>query len=285
MATVQIEQTQLVGDYKILSAEAIAQVKDVLMNASEKTIVELPQGLLFLNLTDDDFAGVKPNENVVLKIPSTLIGYFSNDSLYGQQALLPSFLEGTNIATFFESEFYECELPQRKFRISGAARSAQEIWYKSIEDDDVDCAAVDFEDYDGRYSVIELAENADCNSLTLEIENLKLNLYSDDYEAGAFFDIDEKCKITLISGWSYEFETMERALVRVQCKKDARYESDFNEFGFYDPSQINVAGSFPLNVWTLLCNDVCFEWNRGGETQSESFYLYDGEYKDLPFKG
>ena len=190
MKTIKLDESCLEGKYKILSAKAIEQIKDVLQNAKEETTVELPEGLLFLNLTEDDFEDIEANDNVVFKIPSTVIGFAKNSFMdCGNRILLPSFMQETNIASSFGDEYYECDVPKRSFGFSGNAHNGQELWIQVVNDEDeVNEFSNQLENDDNAtldnavtcFSFIDVADDASGPSWTLELEGLKLDLYTDD---------------------------------------------------------------------------------------------------------
>ena len=265
MKTIKLDESCLEGKYKILSAKAIEQIKDVLQNAKEETTVELPEGLLFLNLTEDDFENIEANDNVVFKIPSTVIGFAKNPFMdCGNRILLPSFMQETNIASSFGDEYYECDVPKRPFGFSGNAHNGQELWIQVVNDEDeVNEFSNQLENDDSAtldnavtcFSFIDVADDASGSSWTLELEGLKLDLYTDDYEDGVYFDVDESAKMKLIMQSSEinleNFLEESQTIVQVKNVRHASREAMVDEFAglrLPDPFASDIEKEF-WDVW------------------------------------
>lgn len=265
MKTIKLDESCLEGKYKILSAKAIEQIKDIIQSAEEETTVELPEGLLFLNLTEDEFEDIEANDNVVFKIPSTVIGFAKNSFMdCGNRIMLPSFMQETNIASSFGDEYYECDVPKRSFGFSGAAHVGQELWIQSVSDENEASEIYDkieddpyatLDNADTCFSFIDVADDASGPSWTLELEGLKLDLYTDDFENGVYFDVDESNKMMLIMQSSEinleNFLEDTQVVIKVKTVKHATREAMVDEFAglrLPDPFASDIEKEF-WDVW------------------------------------
>ena len=265
MKTIKLDESCLEGKYKILSAKAIEQIKDIIQNIKEETTVELPEGLLLLNLTEDYFEDVEANDNVVFKIPSTVIGFAKNSFMdCGIRILLPSFMQETNIASSFGDEYYECDVPKRPFGFSGNAHNGQELWIQAVNcEDEVNEFSNQLENDDSAtldnavtcFSFIDVADDASGPSWILELEGLKLDLYTDDYEDGVYFDVDESNKMKLIMQSSEinleNFLEDSQAIVQVKNIRRANREAMVDEFSglrLPDPFASDIEKAF-WDIW------------------------------------
>lgn len=280
--------------FKMLTDEAKVQIFEINDNAEEETCIELPKGLLFLNIYGKDFEERETNENVVLKIPPSILGFHGTccDCLWS--LLLPSFLKETNFSypNYEVKGYYDCKLPQRKFKITGVARHGRNIEYKMVEDEDEANEIVNngkFFDGEHCYSAIPTMDEYDGRHCwTLEISKLKLNLFSDDCESDILIALDDSEEIfTLIhsSYTSFEEEVEGCAVVKVQVEGyNKREEESADDFGNYDPSKVKKLGSYEIDggVWALRYDSQDIGWNAGGESDYNELFYYDGdEYSEM----
>lgn len=284
MKTIKLGPECLTTDYKMLTDEAKQKIFDISANAKEKTTIELPKGLLFLNITDDDCPkDFEWNEDVLVKIPATLIGYnWSN--ILESYLKIPSFMAETNFASDMASDNqYESKVPKRKFAISGCAHGGYELSYKSVDDEDEanEVASNGEIDCDMFFAAIPFSDEAEDNQQwTLEIEGLKLELCTDDHESGVYFKLGGK-SFKLICHTSYAFTFEESvnnsAVVQKMHVKHNSREADFKELGNYDPSQLKVYGSWSLGLWAMHYGDTAISWTSGGDGEEEGVFYYDGD--------
>lgn len=267
MKTIKLDESCLEGKYKILSAKAIEQIKEILQNAQnteddENIVVELPQGLLCLNLKYDDFEDIDvPFGSVVFKIPPTIVGFAEDFIDLGYQIMLPSFLQGTNIDE--NAEYYECDIPKRSFGFSGFAHFGHEVLIKTVEDENEASEIYENREDDYRsidcdtiFYFIAVSDEADSRcAWTLKLEDLELDLYTGDFETGVFFDDDESNKMKLImqnSEISLEnFLEDSQAVVQIKKLGHATREAMDNEFAglrLPDPFASDIEKDF-WDVW------------------------------------
>lgn len=267
MKTIKLDESCLEGKHKILSAKAIEQIKEILQNAQnteddERIVVELPQGLLCLNLKYDELEDIDvPFGSVVFKIPPTIVGFAEDFIDLGYQIMLPSFLQGTNIDE--NAEYYECDIPKRSFGFSGFAHSGCEVVIKTVEDENE--ASEIYEnreddyrsiDCDTSFYFIAVSDEADSRcAWTLKLEDLELDLYTGDFETGVFFDDDESNKMKLIMQNSEislgNFLEDSQAIVQIKKLGHATREAMDNEFAglrLPDPFASDIEKDF-WDVW------------------------------------
>jgi len=285
MKTIKLGPECLTADYKMLTDEAKQKIFEISANVKEKTTIELPKGLLFLNITDDDCPkGFEWNEDVLVKIPATLIGYnWSN--ILESYLKTPSFMAETNFASDMANDnLYESKVPKRKFAISGNAHGGYELTYKSANDED-DAREIasngEIDDCDMFFAAMPFSDEAEDNQQwTLEIEGLKLELYTDDHECGVYFELDDKTfKLICHTSYTFTFEESvnNSAVVQKMHVKHNSREADFKELGNYDPSQLKVYGSWSLGLWALHYGDTSISWTSGGDGTEEGIFYYDGD--------
>ena len=295
MKTIKLGPECLTDDkFKMLTDEAKAQIFEINDNAEEETCIELPKGLLFLNISEDDFEERETNENVVLKIPPSILGFDGTCRDILWNLLLPSFLKETNFSypNFEVKDYYDCKLPQRKFKITGVARHGRNIEYKMVEDEDEANEIVNngkFFDGEHCYSAIPTMDDYDGRHCwTLEVSKLKLHLYSDDCESDILIAFDDSDNIfTLIhsSYTSFEEEVEGCAAVKVQVEGYNKREAESaDNFGNYDPSKVKKLGSYEIDggVWALRYDTQDIGWNAGGESDYNELFYFDGdEYSEM----
>ena len=297
MKTIKLGKEYLTNDkYKMLTDKAKKKIFEIYDAAEEKTVIELPEGLLLLNITDDDVPEDfewDANE-AVLKVPPTILGYAYCEPMFSS-LMAPSFMEETTINGDMAVEFYDAELPKRPFAIGGDAHYGCELWYSKVEDEDEarERAAADRDEFgygDILYSSIPFSDEPIPNSCwSLHIENLWLNLFADDPEQSAMFMVDG-VRYNLIHAKDdgnalFEVESGKSTYVR---KKEWKHitrpvnGSDEN-LDNYDPRLFSIHGSFELQLWSVRYDGHDIEWTESGDDQeNDQFYYYDGrEYNEI----
>ncbi len=307
MKTLKLGEESLTkGEYKMLTEEAKQKMLEFSDEAGdEEAVVELPDGLLFLNITEDDTEDERWN-NFSIKVSPTLIGFADGIKNLDQPLICPSCFEETTIADQ-ASEFYDCELPQRSFKISGDAHVRWDFWYKRVEDDDEarEIAETEAEDPasgsdyssdwggEGDFSYCAMSfwnHSSDFPQSwaqwVLEFEDFKINLYSEDHECGAFFDIENQTfqLIHAETKWnSFEMIAGDSAYVRKKEWKHSTRGEDSKEYDNFDPKLLKVFGSFNFEVWAMSYDDEPIDWDNWGDDQEcDEYYYFDGsDYKNL----
>ena len=297
MKTIKLGKEYLTNDkYKMLTDKAKKKIFEIYDAAEEKTVIELPEGLLLLNITDDDVPEDfewDANE-AVLKVPPTILGYAYCEPMFSS-LMVPSFMEETTINGDMAVEFYDAELPKRPFAIGGDAHYGCELWYSKVEDEDEarERAAADRDEFgygDILYSSIPFSDEPIPNSCwSLHIENLWLNLFADDPEHSAMFMVDG------VSDNLIHAKDDGNALFEVESgkstygrKKEWKHitrpvnGSDEN-LDNYDPRLFSIHGSFELQLWSVRYDGYDIEWTASGDDQEcDGFYYFDGKnYKNV----
>ena len=257
-------------NYKMLSPEGVAKVQEIVANAKEDTIIELPQGLLFMNISRDDC--YSDDCEVVVKVPETVIGLITESPC----VLLPSFLEDLDADSndIDVKDYYKASLPKRKAKIafpkvvSGkmvdtykvdkdkANELAERMRVFGDEWEENDFLTDETGGYDGQFFCSAPGPRTDFCSL--EIEGLSLPLYG--MEMGMLMTNINDEEFTLFS-------------------KDINYEdSDFSEGGMV--RIIDKQGSVCSTI-EIECYDPCKLERLSflGDYDEQTMYTvgYDGD--------
>ncbi len=288
-STIKLGPEFLSGDkYKMLTEEAKRKISEISDNANDAIVVELPDGILFLNLLESDID--KWNEKMLIKVPPSILGYMSD--LPSRRFLLPSFLEGTNISeNGFEKGYYDCELPQRACRILGVACCGTQLMYKSVGDEDEarELTEADFYDlHDHCYAAIPtLGEYIDSDCWKLLFDELELGLYSDDALSDICVDVgdsDETMILIHAFGGSFEEETDGCAAVMVRDVEDGSVSDDEAICtDVYDPRLLKKLGCNDINygVWSLRYDEHDVDWTDSCFGEPRFYYCENEEYSEL----
>ena len=295
MKTIKLGKEYLTKD-KMLTDAAKKKIFEIYDEAEEKTVIELPEGLLFLNITEDDVPEDfewDANE-ALIKVPSSILGFVNCEYMYSS-LMAPSFLENTNICSDMAVEFYECELPKRKFAIGGAAHFGCEMWYSKVEDEDearerANADRGEFGSGDFCYSAVPFSSESVSNYCwSLHFGDLKLDLYVDDPEQFAMFEVNgvDFCLIHAKDDGNALFEVESGDSVYVYRKEwkhiTRPVNGDDENLGNYDPRLLSIHGSFELQLWSIRYDGHDIEWTESGDDQeNDQFYYYDGrEYNEI----
>lgn len=299
MKTLKLGEESLTkGEYKMLTEEAKHKMLEFSDEAGdEEAVVELPDGLMILNVTEDEREDDERWENfhmkrtLSIKVPPTLIGYaFESEDL---GLVFPSFFKGTAMAGI-HGNFYDCELPKRKFKITGGGHAAYEFWYKKVKGEKEARKLAEEESQDPStggygdqyYSAIPFDREAhDSQCWALEFDDFKLNLYSEDHEYPPLFEANGQVFQLNISEQSCAsaFEEIVGGSAYVRKKEWKHITADSEEYDCFDPRLLKVFGSFHFRAWALSYNDSTIDWTGGGDDQEcDGFYYFDGEnYKNV----
>lgn len=288
-STIRLGPEFLSGDkYKMLTEEGKQKISEHNDNVKEETVIELPDGLLFLNLMESDID--KWNENILIKVPPSILGYMPD--LPGRRFLLPSFLEGTNISeNGCKRDYYDCELPQRACRILGRASNGSQLMYKSVEDEDEARRLTEDEFYnlhDHCYAAIPTSgeySGSDCWKLVFD--RLELGLYSDDALSDICVDVgdsDETVILIHTFGGSFEEENDRCTAVMVRDVEDGSVSDDEAICtDVYDPRLLKKLGCNDINdgVWSLRYDERDVDWTDSCFGDPRFYYCENEEYSEL----
>ncbi len=271
------------GKIKMLTEDAKRKIFEINDNVDEDTVIELPEGLLVLNILNEDVENW--NDKLMIKVPTTILGYISGELPYN--LLLPSFLEGTNIADCYGRDYYKGELPQRKFCILGTACGGFQLIYKAVEDEDEASGLCEDEycdNHDHFYSAIPTSsEYDDSNCWKLVLKDFELGLYSDDAQSDIQFDIEDSGDTAILlcsAGYTlFEEEVGENAAVMVRDAENCSIDSDEAICSnVFDPRLLKKLGCNDVNdgVWTLRYDDRDVDWTECCTGESRIYYCDDG---------
>ena len=282
--TIKLGSEYLTDDsYKMLTEEAKQKISEINDNVNEETIIELPDGLLFLNLLESDVD--KWNAKILIQVPPSILGYMVG---IPYNLLLPSFLDGTNLSdNGYGRDFYKCKLPKREFRILGESSDGAQFVYKSVQDENEarELTEEDFyEDQDHCYAAIPITgEYNNSNCWKLVFNEIEFGLYSDDAQSDICVDVEgADDQVVLIHAAYYalfEEEVGGCAAVMVKCVEDASVSDDEAICSdIYDPRLLKKLGCSEINggVWTLRYDDRDVDWSDCC-VDDPSFYYCDGE--------
>jgi len=288
MKTLKLGEESLTkGEYKMLTEEAKHKMLEFSDEAGdEECVVELPDGLLFLNITEDDTEDERWN-NFSIKVPSTLIGFADGIKNLDQPLICPSCFEETTIADQ-ASEFYDCELPQRPFKISISGHVGYEFWYRKVDGEAEakkiakkeakDSATGGFGDF--LYSALPFEnENGASQCWNIDIEGVSLSLYALDFESPLQFDVKGRTFQLIHAMPSYKsaFEEVVGSRAYVRKKEWKHIHGESSELVDYDPRLLTVFGSFKFEVCALFYNDEPIELQSGDDQECDEYYYYDGK--------
>lgn len=281
--------------YKMLTPEGVAKIKEIAGGAKEETIVELPKGILFVNVSEDDFN----TTHVVIKFPETVIGFKGSDSM---KALLPSFLKGLEEIRELWGEddkiekkafingldlidYYNAKLPKRKATLVGrnctnGAYGAIMEGYKIDEETARDLASEMSDTDDGwdRNALVEEKTGGSNKSYfafpigndnelycKLAIEGLELPLYC--WESGTLLtDIQGESFYVLSKRVAYESSKAgQGSMLRVMPAENT--ELDAEEIDCFDPCKLESLYFFAGSAYE---DDAKFAVVYNGSSQSYS---------------
>ncbi len=288
MKTLKLGEESLTkGEYKMLTEEAKQKMLEFSDEVGDEVgVVELPDGLLFLNITEDDTEDERWN-NFSIQVPPTLIGFADGIKNLDQPLICPSCFEETTIADQ-ASEFYDCELPQRSFKISIEGHVGYEFWYRKVDDEveakkiakkeAKDSATGGFGDY--LYSALPFeSDNGASQCWKIDIEGVCLSLYATDFESALQFDVKGLRFLLVHSNPSYTsaFEENVGNSAYVRKKEWKHIRGGNSELVQFDPRLLAVFGSFKFEVCALFYNDEPIELQGGDDQECDEYYYYDGK--------
>lgn len=299
MKTLKLGKESLTNDkYKMLTEKAKQKILEFSDEAGdEEAVVELPDGLLLLNLTSDEVDSDERWSNFNIQVPPSVIGFGYGVNELSEILICPSCFEETTIAEY-ACEFYDCKLPKRKFDIELAGHVGYEFWYRKVNGEDEarkiakkeakDPSTGGYGDY--LYSALPFEnEEGTRQNWVLKIENLSLELFAYDFESSLSFKIDDQF-FQLIharrglgtSGYDNSFEGLAGDKVYVRKKYWKHIRGGYDGSSDYDPRLLKTFGSFNFEVCALSYDDEPVELQGGDDQEDDQYYYFDGKnYKDL----